>query len=213
MAEIFDELENRRRANALRKKAAALFKKFNEVFWDEKSGFYAYALDGDKKKVLSVASNVGQCLWSGIVAPKRAAAVVKRLMQKDMWSGWGIRTLSADHPSFNPYNYQTGAVWPHDNSLIAMGMRRYGFAAEAAAIARDISGAASHFLLMNFRNCMAACNAIRLAFRCSTLEPTCRKLRRLGHHLVSSGNARNPSRTHRVASRSLIQRCPNGCLI
>jgi glycogen debranching enzyme len=147
MAEIYDELDNKRRANRLRKKAAVLYKKFNEVFWDEKSGFYAFALDGDKKKVLSVASNVGQCLWSGIIAPKRAAAVVKRLMQKDMWSGWGIRTLSSDHPSFNPYNYQTGAVWPHDNSLIALGMRRYGFDAEAAALARDISGAASHFLL------------------------------------------------------------------
>jgi len=147
MAEIYDELDNKRRANQLRKKAALLFKKFNEVFWDEKSGFYAYALDGDKKKVLSVTSNIGQCLWSGIIAPKRAATVVKRLMQKDMWSGWGIRTLSSDHPSFNPYNYQTGAVWPHDNSLIALGMRRYGFDAEAAALARDISGAASHFLL------------------------------------------------------------------
>ena len=147
MADIYDELDNKRRANRLRKKAALLFKKFNEVFWDERSGFYAYALDGDKKKVLSVASNVGQCLWSGIIAPERAAIVVKRLMQKDMWSGWGIRTLSSDHPSFNPYNYQTGAVWPHDNSLIALGMRRYGFHAEAAALARDISGAASHFLL------------------------------------------------------------------
>jgi len=147
MAEIYDELGNKRRANALRKKAAALFKRFNEAFWDEKSGFYAFALDGEKKKVLSVVSNVGQCLWSGIIAPERAEQVVKRLMRKDMWSGWGIRTLSADHPSFNPYNYQTGAVWPHDNSLIALGMRRYGFAAEAAAVARDISGAASHFLL------------------------------------------------------------------
>ena len=147
MAEIYDELDNSRRANALRKKAAALFKKFNEVFWDEKSGFYAYALDGEKKKVLSVVSNVGQCLWSGIIAPERAGKVVKRLMQDDMSSGWGIRTLSADHASFNPYNYQTGAVWPHDNSLIALGMRRYGFAAEAAAVARDISRAASHFLL------------------------------------------------------------------
>jgi glycogen debranching enzyme len=147
MAEIYDELDNKRGANRLRKKAAILFKRFNEAFWDERSDFYAYALDGDKKKVLSVASNVGQCLWSGIIAPERAAAVVKRLMQKDMWSGWGIRTLSSDHPSFNPYNYQTGAVWPHDNSLIALGMRRYGFDAEAAALARDISGAASHFLL------------------------------------------------------------------
>jgi glycogen debranching enzyme len=147
MAEIYDELENKRRANALRKKAATMFKKFNETFWDEETGFYAYALDGEKKKVLSIASNVGQCLWSGIIAPGCAAKVVKRLMRKDMWSGWGIRTLSADHPSFNPYNYQTGAVWPHDNAIIALGMRRYGFAAEAAAVARDISRAASHFLL------------------------------------------------------------------
>ena len=147
MAQIYDELGNRRRANALRKKAASLFKKFNETFWDEESGFYAFALDGEKKKVLSVTSNVGQCLWSGIIAPERARSVVNRLMRKDMWSGWGIRTLSADHPSFNPYNYQTGAVWPHDNSLIALGMRRYGFAAEAAAVARDISRAAGHFLL------------------------------------------------------------------
>ncbi len=147
MAEIYDELDNKRRASALRKKAAALFEKFNETFWDEDSGFYAYALDGQKKKVLSVASNVGQCLWSGIIAPERADRVVKRLMRKDMWSGWGIRTLSANHPSFNPYDYQTGAVWPHDNSLIALGMRRYGFTAEAGMVARDISGAASHFLL------------------------------------------------------------------
>jgi glycogen debranching enzyme len=147
MAEIYDELDDRRRASALRKKAEVLFLKFNEAFWDEELGFYAYALDGEKRKVMSVVSNVGQCLWSGIIAPQRAAAVVQRLMRKDMWSGWGIRTLSADHVSFNPYNYQTGAVWPHDNSLIALGMRRYGFAAEAAAVARDISGAASHFLL------------------------------------------------------------------
>lgn len=147
MAEIYDELGNKRRANALRKKAAELFKKFNEAFWDEDTGFYAYALDGQKKKVMSVASNVGQCLWSGIIAPERAGIVIKRLMRKDMWSGWGIRTLSADHPSFNPYDYQTGAVWPHDNSLIALGMRRYGFASEAAMVARDISGAARHFLL------------------------------------------------------------------
>jgi len=147
MAEIYDKLGNGKRAAMLREKAAVLFRNFNEAFWDEESGFYAYALDSQKNKVLSVTSNVGQCLWSGIIASERAGIVVKRLMRKDMWSGWGIRTLSADHPSFNPYNYQTGAVWPHDNSLIAMGMRRYGFAAEAAAVARDISRAAGHFLL------------------------------------------------------------------
>ena len=147
MAEVFDELGNPGRAGELRTKAAALFKRFNEAFWDEELGFYAFALDGKKKKVLTVASNAGHCLWSGIVPPERAGKVVRRLMAPDMWSGWGIRTLSALNPAYNPYNYQTGSVWPHDNAVIALGFRRYGFGAEAARIARDISEAASHFLL------------------------------------------------------------------
>jgi glycogen debranching enzyme len=146
MSEVFDELGKPGRARELRTKAAALFKRFNEDFWDEELGFYAFALDGEKKKVLTVASNPGHCLSSGIVPPDRAAKVVKRLMAPDMWSGWGIRTLSALHPAFNPYNYQTGSVWPHDNAIIALGFKRYGFGAEAARIARDISGTASHFL-------------------------------------------------------------------
>jgi len=147
MAEVFDALGKPDRAQTLRTKAGALFDRFNEAFWDEALGFYAYALDGDKKKVLSVASNAGHCLWSGIVPPERAKRVVARLMAPDMWTGWGIRTLSADNPAFNPYNYQTGSVWPHDNAIIAMGFKFYGFAAEAGRIAHDISTAASHFLL------------------------------------------------------------------
>ena len=145
MAQIYDHLGEAARASALRDKAASLYARFNEAFWDEASGFYAYALDGEKNKVLTVASNPGHLLWSGIVPPARAARVVARLMAPDMWSGWGIRTLSADHVSFNPYAYQLGAVWPHDNSIIALGFKRYGFSAEAARIARDVSGAASHF--------------------------------------------------------------------
>jgi glycogen debranching enzyme len=147
MSEIFEELDKHSRAEELRAKAAALFKRFNEAFWDEELGFYVLALDGEKKKVSTVASNAGHCLWSGIVPPERAGKVVKRLMAPDMWSGWGIRTLSALHPAFNPYNYQTGSVWPHDNAIIALGFKRYGFGAEAARIARDISDAGGHFLL------------------------------------------------------------------
>ena len=146
MSEVFDELGKAKRARELRGKAAALFERFNEVFWDEQSGFYASALDGEKSKVLTVASNVGHCLWSGIAPPERAGKVVKRLMAPDMWSGWGIRTLSTLNPAYNPYNYQTGSVWPHDNATIALGFKRYGFGAEAAKIARDISDAGSHFL-------------------------------------------------------------------
>jgi glycogen debranching enzyme len=147
MAEVFDALGKPDRARELRAKAAALFARFNEAFWDEDLGFYAYALDGDKKKVLTVASNAGHCLWCGIVPPERAKRVVDRLMAPDMWTGWGIRTLSADHRAFNPYNYQTGSVWPHDNAIIAMGFKLYGFGAEAARVAHDVSVAATHFLL------------------------------------------------------------------
>ncbi len=146
MADVYDELGKPARAQELRDKAQILFDRFNEAFWDEEFGFYAFALDGDKKQVLSVASNVGHCLFSGIIRPDRAKRVVERLMQPDMWSGWGIRTLSALNPAFNPYNYQTGSVWPHDNGIIALGFKRYGFGAEAAAIAHDISVAGSHFL-------------------------------------------------------------------
>jgi glycogen debranching enzyme len=147
MAEVFDALGKPDRAATLRSKAAALFEKFNETFWDEESGFYAYMLDGEKRQVLTVASNPGHLLWSGIVPADRAARVVARLMAPDMNSGWGIRTLSSDHPAYNPYSYQNGSVWPHDNSLIALGFKRYGFSVEAGHIARDISGAASHFML------------------------------------------------------------------
>jgi glycogen debranching enzyme len=73
--------------------------------------------------------------------------VVARLMRPDMWSGWGIRTLSADHPSYNPYSYQNGSVWPHDNGLIAQGFKRYGFADEANRIAYDVIYAAKFFTL------------------------------------------------------------------
>jgi glycogen debranching enzyme len=138
MAEVFDALGKPDRAQDLRAKAAALFVRFNEAFWDEELGLYAFALDGDKNKVLTVASNAGHCLWSGIVPPERAKRVVDRLMAPDMWTGWGIRTLSANHPAFNPYNYQTGSVWPHDNAIIAMGFKLYGFGEQASRIAYDV---------------------------------------------------------------------------
>ena len=147
MAEAFDALGRFDRATELRRKAEALFARFNAAFWDEDGGFYAYCLDGEKRPVFTVASNPGHCLWSGIVPPDRARRVVERLMAPDMLSGWGIRTLSAEHPSFNPYSYQNGSVWPHDNAIIALGFRRYGFVAEALTVARQISGAAGHFLL------------------------------------------------------------------
>ena len=147
MAEIYDTLDQPEHAGALRAKAARLFQRFNDVFWNERSGFYAYMLDGQKRPIWTIASNPGHLLFSGIVPEERAGRVVARLMEPDMNSGWGIRTLSARHPAYNPNSYQNGSVWPHDTGLIAEGFRRYGFVREAAGLAHDISAAASHFLL------------------------------------------------------------------
>jgi glycogen debranching enzyme len=146
MAEVFDALGEPDRASELRGRAADLQQRFEERFWCEDLGFYAFALDPDKQPVRTIASNAGHCLWSGIVRPDRAARVVQRLLARDMWSGWGVRTLSEENPAYNPISYQCGSVWPHDNGIIALGFKRYGFAPEAARIARDISEAASYFV-------------------------------------------------------------------
>ena len=145
MAEVFEALGEGERAAGLRAKAAQLRARFEERFWCEDVGFYAFGLDPDKNPVKTIASNPGHCLWSGIASPEHAALVVQRLLEPDMWSGWGIRTLSSANPAYNPFSYQRGSVWPHDNGIIAMGFKRYGFSAEAARVARDISEAASYF--------------------------------------------------------------------
>lgn len=116
-----------------------------KFFWEEENTYYL-GLDGDKRPIESVASNAGQLLYFGAIDKDRAALVAKRLFEKDMWSGWGIRTLSADHPSYNPFSYQTGSVWPHDNVLIATGLRKYGFDFEAQEIALAMFDAAECFV-------------------------------------------------------------------
>ncbi len=146
MAELYEYFGNAELAIGLRRKAEALRQKVEDLFWCEETGFYAYSLDAEKKQVNTIVSNPGHLLWSGLPSPERAGKVVQRLMQRDMWSGWGIRTLSDQNPAYNPFSYQNGSVWPHDNGIIAMGFRRYGFVQEAAAIARDISEAASYFV-------------------------------------------------------------------
>ncbi len=145
MAEVFDALGEPDRASDLRRKAAQLQTRFEQHFWCEDASFYAFTLDPGKKPVPTIASNCGHLLWSGIARRDRAERVVKRFFEPDLWSGWGIRTLSSRNPAYNPFSYQRGSVWPHDNGIIAMGFKRYGFAAEAARVARDISEAASYF--------------------------------------------------------------------
>jgi glycogen debranching enzyme len=145
MAEAFDALGDTDRARQLRTNAARLRARFEDRFWCDDLGFYAFALDPKKEPVKTIASNAGHLLWSGLADPAHAAQVVHRLLEPDMWSGWGIRTLSSGNPAYNPFAYQRGSVWPHDNGIIALGFKRYGFAAEAGRVARDISEVASRF--------------------------------------------------------------------
>lgn len=129
----------------LEDEANLLKTRFNRAFWLEEEDFFAQALDANKSPVSSITSNAGHLLWSGIVEPDRAKQVVRRLLADDMFSGWGIRTLSAASPNYNPMSYHNGSVWPHDNSLIAQGMRRYGFHAEAAEVIESVISAGLRF--------------------------------------------------------------------
>jgi glycogen debranching enzyme len=140
--EVWGELES---AKALRQKADALYRQFNNRFWMEDAGFYCLGLDSKKEQIRSIASNPGHLLWSGIVPQERAARMVQRLFQPDLWCGWGIRTLSSANCAYNPISYQLGSVWPHDNAIIAMGLKRYSYRTEAARIAEGIFAAASYF--------------------------------------------------------------------
>ncbi|MBN9395998.1 MAG: amylo-alpha-1,6-glucosidase [Candidatus Melainabacteria bacterium] len=145
MAELFDYLGDTSRSKELVQKALAMRERFEKAFWCPQDKIFALTLDPDKKAVPTVASNMGHLLWSGIATPEKAAMVKNRLMQDDMWTGWGMRTLSSDHISYNPHSYHAGSIWPHDNGIIAMGFKRYGYDKECALIARGISEAASHF--------------------------------------------------------------------
>ncbi|MBA3778466.1 MAG: amylo-alpha-1,6-glucosidase [Chloroflexi bacterium] len=145
LADVYVELGRDGDAERLRREAAELFQRFNDRFWWEGEGTYYLGLNGRKKPIRSVASNAGHLLASGIVPAERAGKVVRRLLADDMWSGWGIRTLSSDHPAYNPFSYHTGSVWPHDNAIIAGGFRRYGFDAESAQVARGLFDAAACF--------------------------------------------------------------------
>ncbi len=126
-------------------RARRLRRAFNEQFWLPERGHYALALDADKRPVDSCASNMGHCLWSGIVDEERAPLVAARLMSPEMFTGWGVRTLASDMGAYNPVSYHNGSVWPHDNALIVAGLMRYGFVEEARRLASALFEAASEF--------------------------------------------------------------------
>jgi glycogen debranching enzyme len=150
IADVYAALGAAELAARLRGEAQHLREAFDEAFWNPAEGTFALALDGRKRQVASVTSNPGHCLYCGIVEPHKAAAVAERLMAADMFCGWGVRTLSSSCPAYNPMSYHNGSVWPHDNAIIASGLKRYGHDAAVRRIADalfDVATSARDFRL------------------------------------------------------------------
>jgi glycogen debranching enzyme len=145
IAEIADQAwSDQELAARLRVEAAALFERFNDDFWlEDRGGFYAMALDGDKRPVDAMTSNMGHLLWSGIVPEDRARTVADQLFSESMWTGWGIRTMSTEDAGYNPISYHDGTVWPHDNCIVSAGLYRYGMREQANTVAMSLLEAAA----------------------------------------------------------------------
>ncbi len=147
MASLLRNFGNPERAEKLRREARELARRIDEAYWMPEHQFFAMALDGDKRQIACISSNPGHLLFSRCLGSARVGSVVTRLMQADMSSGWGWRTLSEAEPTFNPLSYHRGSVWPHDNSLIAHGMALNEYRQPAAQILTSLFQAA-----LNFRN-------------------------------------------------------------
>ncbi|MGN9767789.1 amylo-alpha-1,6-glucosidase [Micromonospora sp. SD12] len=132
-------------ADRLEREAAALKERFNRDFWVDDGEYYALALDPDGRQCDVLSSNIGHLLWSGIIDHDRAEKIAQHLVGPRLFTGWGVRTLAEGEVRYNPIGYHNGTIWPFDNSFIAWGLRRYGFAEEAAVIANGILDAATYF--------------------------------------------------------------------
>jgi glycogen debranching enzyme len=132
-------------AERLERRAASLRESFRRDFWMPERGCHALALDGEKRQVDSLTSNIGHLLWSGLLDEDEAALTAERLLDDQLFSGWGVRTLGTRENGYNPLGYHTGTVWPHENSLIAAGLARYGHREAACTIATAILSAAPYF--------------------------------------------------------------------
>ena len=164
-----DKLGNAERAHALAAEAEELARRFETSFWCEEIGTYALALDGDKRPCRVATSNAGQVLFSGIARSDRAMTVAGHLMGPKLFSGWGVRTLSASERRYNPMSYHNGSIWPHDNALIALGLARYGEKAAVAGIFQALSDAATYMDLRRLPELF--CGFTRVRGRGPTLYP------------------------------------------
>jgi len=145
MAELYRRAGEPETARRLERSAEQLRERFNRDFWVARKGIYALALEASKRQADVISSNPGHALWAGIADAGKARSTMERLLRSDMFTGWGIRTLSSEERRYNPIGYHLGTVWPHDNAIIAAGFRRYGFDAEAARVFNAILEASVHF--------------------------------------------------------------------
>jgi glycogen debranching enzyme len=153
----------------LRRRAEALRERFDEQFWQDDMGTYALALDGRKRPCRVKSSNAGQCLFTGIVKRERAPRLVEGLMRSDLFSGWGVRTISTDSVRYNPMSYHNGSIWPHDGALVAMGLAKYGYKHEVEKIFNGLFRAAIY--MENLRMPEVFCGFGRREGEAPTLYP------------------------------------------
>jgi glycogen debranching enzyme len=144
LAELFELDGEADRAEELRARAARIADAL-ERFWLPDRGFYSMALDAEKRPSRALASNQGHLLWARAVPSERAVAISEALMGEGSYSGWGVRTLSADERAFNPVGYHTGSIWPHDNAFLALGLRNYGLDEPFLRLFEDLIDAAASF--------------------------------------------------------------------
>ncbi len=147
MAGVYEQIGRADEASEQRARAATLKKAVQDAFWMSDEGYFAMALDGKKQQVDGITSNPGHLLWSGLLDPEKASQVVERLIAPDLFSGWGIRTMSTQMKPFNPISYHNGSVWPHDNGLILTGMHRYGHNDAALRVIEGLIDALKWFTL------------------------------------------------------------------
>lgn len=155
LAEVLWWLDRKDEAKLLADEASELKKRFNETFWMEDEGFFAMAIDADGRQVQSIGSNALHCVATGIADKSLVTRTMERLFAKDMFSGWGVRTLSSDHPSYNPYSYHRGTVWPVEHGPFAVGAYRYGCHDEVERIAQAQFETAALFDHFRLPECIA----------------------------------------------------------
>lgn len=143
MAQLYQALGETERAERLRDEAAGLRRRILERFWLDEAGTFALALDGDKRPVPTVTTNAGHLLWSRVPEPEQARRMADLFLSPGMFCGWGLRTLSGEHPAFNPMSYHNGSVWPHDNALVGLGLSLYGHASHALPVVEALHDAAT----------------------------------------------------------------------